>query len=193
MTVAQGYSLFETAIGTCAIAWSERGVAGVALPAATATATRAVIRKRHPNAKELAPPQPIRHAIEQITALLAGGGNDLRDIELDLAGVPDFNLRAYDIARAIPPGEVLTYGDIAKRLGDVALSRAVGQAMGSNPIPIIIPCHRVMAAGHKTGGFSAPGGLTTKMQMLNIERAKVGNAPTLFEELPLAAKPQKRR
>lgn len=190
--MSEGYALFETAIGTCAIAWSPRGVVGVTLPAASPAQTRALARKRYANVEESAPPSQVRHAIDEIVSLLAGGSNNLRDIELDLSGVPEFNLRAYDIARAIPPGEVLTYGDIAKRLGDLALSRAVGQAMGSNPIPIIIPCHRVMAAGHKTGGFSAPGGLTTKMQMLTIERAKVGSAPTLFDELPLAVKPLKR-
>ena len=191
--MTQGYALFKTPIGTCAIAWSPRGVVGVSLPAESAARTRAAMLKRFPGLNEEIPPTVVAQAILEITALLSGGKNDLRNIELDLTGVPDFNRRAYDVARAIPPGEVLTYGDIAKRLGDVALSRAVGQAMGSNPIPIIIPCHRVMAAGHKAGGFSAPGGLTTKMQMLNIERAKVGTSPTLFGELPLAAKPQRTR
>jgi methylated-DNA-[protein]-cysteine S-methyltransferase len=95
--------------------------------------------------------------------------------------MPDFNLQVYEIARKIPAGETLTYGDIAKRLGDVQLSRAVGQAMGQNPVPIVVPCHRVVAAGGKTGGFSAPGGSQTKLKILAIERAKVGNAPDLFD------------
>lgn len=187
----QGFALFETAIGACAIGWSPRGVMAASLPAESPARTRAAMKRRYPDLTEAPPPENVAHAIAEIVALLTGGKNDLRDVELDLTGVPDFNKRAYDIARAIPPGEVLTYGDIAKRLGDITLSRAVGQAMGSNPIPIIIPCHRVMAAGHKTGGFSAPLGLATKMQMLTIERANIGPAPTLFSELPLAAKPQR--
>ena len=100
---------------------------------------------------------------------------------IDLDGMPDFNLQVYEIARKIPAGETLTYGDIAKRLGDVQLSRAVGQAMGQNPVPIVVPCHRVVAAGGKTGGFSALGGSQTKLKILAIERAKVGNAPDLFD------------
>ena len=90
-----------------------------------------------------------------------------------MAKVPDFNRSVYDIARTIAPGETLTYGDIATRLGDKLLSRAVGKALGENPFPIVIPCHRVLAANGKTGGFSANGGVTTKFRMLAIERARI--------------------
>jgi methylated-DNA-[protein]-cysteine S-methyltransferase len=131
--------------------------------------------------------------IDDIVALLNGEKRDFGNAKLDLEAIPPFHRRVYDIARAIPPGEVLTYGDVAKRLDDPGAARAVGQALGANPIPIIIPCHRVMASGGKTGGFSAPLGLETKMKMLTIERAKLGNDPTLFDDLPLAAKPRKRR
>ena len=98
--------------------------------------------------------------------------------------MPEFNARVYAIARNIPPGATMTYGEIAERLGDKSLSREVGQAMGENPSPIIMPCHRVLAAGGKTGGFSAPGGVVTKLRLLTIEGAQPGG-PTLFEKLPL--------
>jgi len=100
---------------------------------------------------------------------------------LDLDGVPEFNRGVYDIARTIPPGQTLTYGDIAKRLGGVELSRDVGQALGHNPCPIVVPCHRVLAAGGKPGGFSANGGVATKLKMLAIEGAPVNHTPSLFD------------
>jgi len=100
---------------------------------------------------------------------------------LDLDGVPEFNRGVYDIARTIPPGQTMTYGDIAKRLGGVELSRDVGQALGRNPCPIVVPCHRVLAAGNKPGGFSANGGVVTKLKMLTIEGAVVNHTPSLFD------------
>ena len=120
-------------------------------------------------------------AIDGIVELLAGKPNDLADVVLDLDGVPEFNRGVYDIARTIPPGQTLTYGDIAKRLGGVELSRDVGQALGHNPCPIVVPCHRVLAAGGKPGGFSANGGVTTKLKMLAIEGAVVNHTPNLFD------------
>ena len=121
-----------------------------------------------------------------MVALLNGERRDLNDVTIDTQALPAFNRKVYDIARTIPPGATLTYGEIAERLGDKLLARAVGQALGENPIPLIVPCHRVLAAGGKTGGFSAPGGVVTKLQLLTIEGAEPGG-PTLFERLPLAA------
>ena len=115
------------------------------------------------------------------TKLLAGKPDDLTDIPLDLDGVPDFNRGVYAIARTIPPGKTVTYGDIAKQLGGVELSRDVGQALGRNPCPIVVPCHRVLAAGNKPGGFSANGGVVTKLKMLEIEGALVNHTPSLFD------------
>jgi len=112
--------------------------------------------------------------------LLNGKPNDLREVVLDLDGVPDFNRSVYEITRAIPPGQTMTYGDIAKRVGGVELSRDVGQALGRNPCPIVVPCHRVLAAGGKPGGFSANGGVSTKLKMLAIEGALVNHTPSLF-------------
>jgi methylated-DNA-[protein]-cysteine S-methyltransferase len=151
------------------------------------------MRKRFPDAAEAPPPPDVKAVIGDIVALLQGEKRDLKSAELDFTGIADFHRRAFDLARNIPPGEVLTYGEVAKRLGDSGAARAVGQAMGANPFPIIVPCHRVLASGGKTGGFSAPLGLETKMQMLTIERAKLTDAPSLFEALPLAAKPAGKR
>ena len=178
---AIGYTLFDTAVGRCAIAWSERGISALMLPEADDDATRKRLLRRIGNAPETTPPASIQQAVAAIQSLLQGERTDLSNVAVDLDGMPDFNLQVYEIARKIPAGETLTYGDIAKRLGDVQLSRAVGQAMGQNPVPVVVPCHRVVAAGGKTGGFSAPGGSQTKLKILAIERAKVGNAPDLFD------------
>ena len=183
----QGFALFETAIGTCGIVWGARGIVGVQLPEANAAATRARVCRRHPDAREAVPATDVRRAIDGIVALLGGQKRDLTDVVIDDSGQPDFNKRVYAIVRKVPPGATITYGEIAERLGDKALSREVGQAMGENPTPIIMPCHRVLAAGGKTGGFSASGGVVTKLRLLTIEGAQPGG-PTLFESLPLVAR-----
>ena len=185
------FALFDTAIGPCAIAWGGAGVVGMWFPGPTPDHTRASIHRRHPDALEAAPTPPIARAIDALQALLETGRGDLNFIELDLAGARAFDLRVYDEARSIPAGETRTYGDIARRLGDVALSREVGQALGRNPYPMVVPCHRVLAAGGKTGGFSAPGGVDSKLRLLTIERARTSDAPLLFDDLPIAARPPK--
>jgi methylated-DNA-[protein]-cysteine S-methyltransferase len=96
---------------------------------------------------------------------------DFSGVPLDLDGIPEFNRQAYAELLKVGYGETTTYGAIARTLGDVALSRAVGQAMGANPIPLIIPCHRVLGAGDKAVGFSSPGGVGAKMRMLALEHA----------------------
>lgn len=184
---ALDFTLFDTAIGACGIVWSARGVYAVQLPEATREMTRARLIKRYPQALEAQPPSAIRAAIDSIVALLSGEARDLTDIVIDDEGTPDFNKRVYTIARKIRPGETLTYGEIAERLGDKALSRAVGQALGENPCPIVMPCHRVLAANGKTGGFSAAGGVAIKLKILSIENAQP-NGPTLFDRLPLEAR-----
>jgi methylated-DNA-[protein]-cysteine S-methyltransferase len=186
---ATGFALFETAIGACAIAWGRRGIVGIQLPERDAAATRSRIARRHPDSAEIRPPPGIDLAISYMVRRRAGARRDLVRIDLDMTGVPEFNGRVYAVARAIPPGATSTYGAIADRLGDHGASRAVGQALGANPFPIVVPCHRVLAAGGKIGGFSANGGRVTKLRLLNIERARVGDAPTLFDDhggLPLS-------
>ncbi len=190
--MATGLALFDTAIGRCGVAWGERGLLGVQLPEPSDAATRARLRKKAPAALDMVPPEKIAHACDAMTSLLSGDAVDLSFVAVDLTDVPEFNRSVYEIARKIAPGETLTYGDIATRLGDKLLSRAVGQALGQNPFPIVIPCHRVLAANGKTGGFSANGGVTTKFRMLAIERAKIAGkhsdeTPMLFEpELSIA-------
>jgi methylated-DNA-[protein]-cysteine S-methyltransferase len=179
--IDQHFALFDTAIGVCGIEWGARGINGVQLPMGSRDKTLARIRQRHGDIAETEPTAVVKAAIDRIVDLLAGKPDDLRDIALDLEGVPEFNRGVYDIARTIPPGKTMTYGDIAKKLGGVELSRDVGQALGRNPCPIVVPCHRVLAAGNKPGGFSARGGVSTKLKMLAIEGAAVNHTPSLFD------------
>lgn len=184
-----GYAIFETAIGPCGIAWTAAGICAVALPDAASPAARARLAQRS-GGDETALPPAIAATVADIVALLNGTPHDLMDAGLDLNGVGDFEQKVYALARAIPPGETRTYGALARDLGDVALSRAVGQTLGANPFPIIVPCHRILAASGRTGGFSAPGGVDTKMRMLSIERARTSDAPLLFDDLDLARAPR---
>lgn len=184
MTVS--ITFFETAIGSCGIAWGEHGLVGVQLPEESPAATRRRLERRFPRAVEApAPPPDVRLAIERVTALLRGEPADLTHIEVDWQRVPEFHRKVYEIARAIAPGRTLTYGEIAARLGTPDDAREVGQALGRNPFPLVIPCHRVVAAGGKLGGFSATGGARTKLRLLEIEGAVV-RSPDLFEALPPA-------
>ena len=181
---AEGFTLFETAIGRCAIAWGGRGVAGVQLPEGGETETRERVRRQFPMAREAAPPADVQRAIEDIVALLRGEGRDLSGIPLDMAGVPPFHRRVYEAARSIPPGTTLSYGDLVARLGAPGSARAVGQALGRNPFAIVVPCHRVVAAGGRPGGFSANGGVATKLRLLGLEGARAAAAPGLFRDEP---------
>jgi methylated-DNA-[protein]-cysteine S-methyltransferase len=177
----RGYTLFDTTIGRCGVAWTERGIVATCLPEADERRTRARLARRCPGGEEQSPPPDVQRAIERVVALLRGAADDLADVVLDMDGIPEFNARVYAVARTIPPGATLTYGDVAKRLGTPELARDVGQAMGQNPFPPIVPCHRVVAARGKTGGFSATGGVTTKLRMLAIEGAQVDGTLPLFE------------
>ncbi len=189
---AQRFALFNTTLGRCGIAWSAVGVTGVQLPEQRDSATRTRLLRRYRGACEESPPIHVQQAIDGIAGLLRGEGRDLSAVALDMAGVAQFDQRVYGVARTIPAGTTLTYGDIAVRLGDSSVAREVGRSLGQNPFPIIVPCHRVLAAGGKLGGFSAAGGVTTKLRLLAIEGAHVSEAPTLFESLPLLARPGRR-
>jgi methylated-DNA-[protein]-cysteine S-methyltransferase len=184
MMTTHGFTLFDTAIGRCGIAWSERGVARVSFPEKSEGATRERLVRRLPQAREMPPPPAIARAIAGIVALASGDKRDLADIALDMEGVPQFERRVYEAALRIPAGETLTYGDIAIRLGDRLLARDVGQALARNPFPIIVPCHRVLAAGNRIGGFSAPGGASTKQRLLAIEGARVEQRPERRRKTP---------
>ena len=171
------FALFETPIGACGIAWSPHGVAGVQLPEESSRATRRRLVARFPGAAEGAPPEDVARWISAIVALLRGEPRDLRSIELDMERVPPFHRRVYEAARDVPPGSTVSYGEIAARLGEPGAARAVGQALGRNPFAIVVPCHRVLAAGGRPGGFSAAGGVATKRRLLAIEGAE----RTLFD------------
>ena len=178
---AEGYALFDTAIGRCGIAWNGRGVVGVQLPERRAPETRARLLQLFPDAREAQPPPEVERACNGIVALLRGEATDLSAIALDMERVPPFHRRVYQEARTIPPGATLSYGDIAARLGAHGAARAVGQALGRNPFAIIVPCHRVLAAGGKVGGFSANGGIVTKLRLLSIEGVQANGALPHFE------------
>jgi methylated-DNA-[protein]-cysteine S-methyltransferase len=179
---AHGFICFDTAIGECALAWGEHGLVGVLLPEGRGGANRARLARRFPDAVETEPPAGIGAAVAEITALLRGEPADLSAIALDLTQASDFERRVYAIVRAIPPGKTRTYGEIAAQLGDRLEARAVGQAMGKNPFPIVVPCHRVLGAGGRLGGFSAPGGAGVKLRMLAIEGALSPAALPLFAD-----------
>ena len=178
--MSTGFTLFDTPIGTCSLVWQDDKIVGLRLPEASPTATRSRVKGRWRDAEEKTPPAPMQKVIDRVLSLLAGEAVDLSDVPLDFGGAPEFHQRAYAVARTIPPGETMTYGEIAKRLGAPQESREVGQAMGKNPVAIIMPCHRVLGADGKMGGFSANGGVATKRHILEIEGAAAVSAGPLF-------------
>jgi methylated-DNA-[protein]-cysteine S-methyltransferase len=184
------FSLFPTPLGACGIAWSGETVVATHLPEKSDVATAARLAARTSGAVKGEPPPAIQRAIASIVALLAGERTDLTFIACDFSKIGPFATQVYTATRAIPPGATLTYGAIAEQLGDKLLAQKVGQALGRNPFPIIVPCHRVMGANGRLTGFSANGGVETKLRMLAIEGARLGEASGLFGELPLAVRPQ---
>ncbi len=176
----QAFALFETAIGICAVAWGEGGITGVLLPDGDAGRQRTRLGRRYCAAEEAEPPAEVATAIADMIRLLSGEPVDLAGVLLDMEGGPPFMRRAWTLARSIPPGRTMTYGELAAGLGDPGAARAVGEAMGKNPFPIIVPCHRVLGADGKVGGFSAPGGARTKLRMLEIEGALAPETLPLF-------------
>ena len=186
---SEGYALFDTAIGRCALVWRGGLVVGAALPEADEARLLGRIERRFPGAEEAEPTQSVKEAIARVIRLLAGERLDLADIALDLSGCSSFERDVYAAARAIPCGETRTYGELAAAVGQPGAGQAVGLALGRNPVPIIVPCHRILAASGKSGGFSAPGGIATKFRMLQIEGAVRTGERSLFDSLPLAVRP----
>lgn len=181
MSGSPGWTLFDTALGPMGVAWGEQGLRALQLPDPDADRIRSRLRRHASGSAPASPPAEVQAAIDGIRALLRGGPADLAAIRLDMRRIPPFERRVYEAARGIPPGSVLSYGELAERLGDRQLARAVGQALARNPFAPVVPCHRVLAAGGRAGGFSAPGGLRTKWQLLQIERARLGAEPGLFD------------
>ena len=165
--------------------WRGEAIAGASLPEATDDS----LRRRFPEAEAAAPPIFVQAVIDGIRSLLEGERISFGDVELELSEIETFERQVYAATLAIPAGEVRTYGEIAEAIGAPGAARAVGRALGRNPIPIVIPCHRVVAAAGGKGGFSAPGGTDTKFTILAIEGARRSGAPELFDALPMAVKP----
>lgn len=179
------YHLFATPIGPVGVAWSDTGLTRLQLPETNPDATERRLRGRSPSAAPAEPPAQIRRAIAQIESYLAGDRVDFAAAGLDLTGIGAFHIQIYDAARRVAWGETTTYGELARRAGSPDAARAVGQAMGRNPVPIIIPCHRVLASGRKMGGFSAFGGASTKRRLLALEGVRLGDDAPLLPGLLL--------
>ncbi|MCX6468011.1 MAG: MGMT family protein [Corynebacteriales bacterium] len=179
MTSTRRFALFDTALGVCGVCWDIAGaIVAVALP----EDDRADI-ERYLASFDAVPGDPdpdVADTIDRIRGLMAGDDVDLSAVAVDIDALPDFDRRVYAITRDIPRGRVLTYGAVASRLGQPGAAQAVGRALGRNPIPVIIPCHRVVGAGTEVGGFSAPGGAATKSRILAAERVAGFGEPTLF-------------
>ncbi|WP_027998432.1 methylated-DNA--[protein]-cysteine S-methyltransferase [Sinorhizobium arboris] len=168
------YHVFETASGYCGIAWSDAGITRFQLPTRSADSTERLLLRRLPNGAPSLPPPRIAEAIAAVKSYFEGRETDFSRFDLDLRGQDAFFERVYRAARKIPWGGTTTYGALAKELGaGPEAARDVGQAMAKNPVALIIPCHRVLAAGGKIGGFSAPGGSSAKLRMLEIEGVKI--------------------
>lgn len=187
--MSPAFTIFATAIGDCAIAWNAVGLTGVWLPDTSGTRLRARIVSRRPGVVEAPPPGTMKQAVGAITALLQGERIDLSAIPIDDTTLDAFDARVYNAARTIPPGRVVTYAALAERVSATASARDVGQSLGRNPFPIVVPCHRIVAAGGQLGGFSAPGGTTTKRRLLTIEDARLDGASDLFDSADAAAPP----
>jgi methylated-DNA-[protein]-cysteine S-methyltransferase len=165
--------LFNTALGRCGICWTDAGVTGVELPSAAT---------RGPSPIEAAAaPAFVRDAIAGIQAVLGGAPRDLGEVPIDERGIDAFRRRVYAATRDIRPGTTATYGQIARTIGEPDAARDVGTALARNPLPVIVPCHRIVAANGALTGFSAPGGLATKRRMLELEGAPGYGQQVLFE------------
>jgi methylated-DNA-[protein]-cysteine S-methyltransferase len=170
------YFIFEVASGFCGIAWNDAGITRFQLPARTAKAAERLLLSRTQRAAPGTPPPSVAKAIEGARRYFEGEETDFSALELDLGDQDDFSRQIYAALRKIGWGHTTTYGALAKRLGaEPQAARDVGQAMARNPIPLIIPCHRVLAAGGKVGGFSAPGGALSKVRMLELENVHIAS------------------
>jgi len=167
------YCLFDTAIGACGIAWSERGITRLQLPEAERTATEKRVRARSPGATPAEPPAAVGQAIAALQRYLNGERTDFSSVALDLARASPFDHKIYDAARAVPWGETASYGELAANAGVPGEAREAGQSLSRNPVAIIVPCHRVLKSDGKPGGFSAYGGVLTKERLLALENVEL--------------------
>jgi methylated-DNA-[protein]-cysteine S-methyltransferase len=171
---AHRYLVFETAGGFCGIAWNDVGITRFQLPTGSAEATERLLLRRLPDAQPGAPTPGVTEAVAAVTRYFAGNETDFAGFTLDLSEQDSFFKEIYAAARRVGWGRTTTYGTLAKELGaGPEAARDVGEAMAKNPVALFIPCHRVLAAGGKVGGFSAPGGAATKLRMLALEGVDV--------------------
>ena len=184
------YAIFDTGIGRCGIAWSEAGIVGVQLPEAREIETRRRLFKVYPEAREVRPPPVVESAIEGIAVQLRGRPVDLSDLPLDMAGITTFNQRVYEFTRAIPRGETRTYAEVASQLRRARAELSVAQAVGKNPFMVIVPCHRVLEAGHYADKNSLFGGTISKRHLLSLEGTRPIASKTLFDVLLPVAPPR---
>jgi O-6-methylguanine DNA methyltransferase len=161
--------LFDTPIGACRVDWDHRAIQAVRLQSGPLRVKR----------EEACPPH-VRRTMDGIRALLRGEADDLQDIPLAMAQLPAFHQRVYAHLRTIVPGTTSSYGEVACALGAPGAARAVGQALQRNPFLVVVPCHRVLTASGHLGGFSAPGGLVTKLRLLGSEQSDGAGASPLF-------------
>lgn len=173
------FAVFDTALGTSGIAWTSRGVVRVLWPEPQESRVKARLYRTFPDSDEALPPRNVAAVIETLIEMLRGELVSFDGVPLDREGLSDFDRKVYELACAIPSGEMRTYGALAEQLGDRTLARAVGQALGRNPFPLIVPCHRVLAADGTLGGFSAPGGVESKQRILAMESAHASSRFTL--------------
>jgi methylated-DNA-[protein]-cysteine S-methyltransferase len=162
------YFLFDSVIGTCGVAWSARGVTRLQLPEADTSATERRLSRSATRASQVVPAE-IDRMIADVQCYMAGRSVDFAAAAVDLTDVDPFQRQVYEATRAVLWGKTVSYGELARQIGSPGAARAVGQALARNPVPIIIPCHRVLAKGHRVGGFSAHGGTLTKERLLALE------------------------
>ena len=174
MTIESSYHVFETVAGFAAIGWNASGVSSFRLPGGTVREAERALLRRLPDAKAALPPSPVQAVIGDARRYFARERVDFRGVPVDLGAQDPFFERIYGVVRQLGWGETATYGAIARMLdAGPEFAREVGQAMASNPVPLIVPCHRVTAANGRIGGFSAPGGSLTKARMLEIEGVEI--------------------
>jgi len=176
-SITAGHAVLETVIGFMGIAWSEKGLIRLCLPEKSCEAVERRLMRHAGVAASTEQPRWVVELIASIKAYAAGEDVDFSDVPVDLDGVDDFRLAIYEAARKLHYGETTTYGELAKRAGQPGLPRETGAALGANPVPLVIPCHRILAAGGKIGGFSAPGGSDSKARMLALEGVAIAPPP----------------
>jgi methylated-DNA-[protein]-cysteine S-methyltransferase len=180
MMTSTHYHLFKTSLGTCGLAWSEAGLARVQLPEKHDATTEARFTKTDAEKWQSKLPESVANAVRLLTLYARGEAVDFSELVLDFGDMGSFERAVYSALRGVPRGETVTYGVLADLAGSPGAAQAVGTAMARNPWPVVVPCHRVLAAGNKPGGFSAPGGLKTKEKLLAMEGVYLdGGAPML--------------